>query len=158
VVFERLPSCSAVFVAELCRLGYTSGLACGQMFPMAHASWWLAADGLDADGPTPEAADRFLATRRADGYRLYDWRASTTIDELHTLATTVETWWPEIESLLDTVITNAKAECLNRLVRQVKRSGCGSRNVQNQHRRVRFHCTRTARAATGVSRSLPAQV
>jgi Transposase len=105
--------------------------------------------GLDADGPTPEAADRFLATRRACGYRLYDWCASTTIDELHTLATTVETWWPEIEAFLDTGITNAKAECLNRLVRLVKRSGCGSRNVQNQHLRVRFHCTRTAGSNSG---------
>jgi transposase len=87
----------------------------------------------------------------------YDWCASTTIDELHTLAGTVETWWPEIEAFLDTGITNAKTEGLNRLVKQVKRSGCGFRNVDNQHRRVRFHCTRTARAATAAPRSLPAQ-
>jgi transposase len=88
----------------------------------------------------------------------YDWCAATTIDELHTLAGTIETWWPEIEAFIDTGITNAKTEGLNRLVKQVKRSGCGFRNVDNQHRRVRFHCTRTHRAATAVSRSLPAQV
>jgi transposase len=91
-------------------------------------------------------------------YVFFDWCASTTIDELHTLATTVETWWPEIEAFIDTGITNAKTEGLNRLVKQVKRSGCGFRNVANQHRRVRFHCTRKHRAATAASRSLPAQV
>jgi transposase len=90
-------------------------------------------------------------------HTFYDWCASTTIDELHTLATTVETWWPEIEAFIDTGITNAKTEGLNRLVKQVKRSGCGFRNVDNQHRRVRFHCTRTGRAATAASRTLPAQ-
>jgi transposase len=89
-------------------------------------------------------------------YVFYDWCASTTIDELHTLATTIETWWPEIEAFIDTGITNAKTEGLNRLVKQVKRSGCGFRNVDNQHRRVRFHCTRKHRAATAASRSLPA--
>jgi transposase len=87
----------------------------------------------------------------------YDWCAATSMDELHTLANTVETWWPEIEAFLDTGITNAKTEGLNRLVKQVKRSGCGFRNVENQHRRVRFHCTRTARAETAATRSLPAQ-
>jgi transposase len=88
-------------------------------------------------------------------YVFYDWCASTTIEELHTLAGTVETWWPEIEAFIDTGITNAKTEGLNRLVKQVKRSGCGFRNIENQHRRVRFHCTRTARAATAAARSLP---
>jgi transposase len=91
-------------------------------------------------------------------YVFYDWCASTTIDELHTLAGTVETWWPEIEAFIDTGITNAKTEGFNRLVKQVKRSGCGFRNVENQHRRVRFHCTRKHRAATAAARSLPAQV
>ena len=44
-----------------------------------------------------------------------------------------------------TVRPNARSEGINRLVKQVKRSGCGFRNVDNQHRRVRFHCTRTHR-------------
>jgi transposase len=90
-------------------------------------------------------------------WQFYSWCAARDIAELHTLASTVETWWPEIEAFIDTGITNAKTEGLNRLVKQVKRSGCGFRNVANQHRRVRFHCTRTHRAATAVSRSLPAQ-
>jgi integrase/recombinase XerD len=59
------------FTAELARLGYTSGSAYGQMLLMAHASRWLAGEGLDAGGLTPEAAGRFLAARRAAGYVLY---------------------------------------------------------------------------------------
>ena len=57
-----------MFVAELARLGYASGSACGQMFLMAHVSRWLDAEGLDVGGLTPEAAERFLAARRAAGY------------------------------------------------------------------------------------------
>ena len=104
------------------------------------------------------ALARTGASRQAIRDRLHvfhDWCASTAIGELHTLATTVETWWPEIEAFIDTGITNARTEGLNRLVKQVKRSGCGFRNVDNQHRRVRFHCTRTARAATAASGTLP---
>jgi transposase len=90
-------------------------------------------------------------------FAFYDWCANTDIDELHTLATTVETWWPAIETFIATGITNAKTEGLNRLVKQVKRSACGFRTITNQHRRVRFHCTRTYRATTAASRQLPAQ-
>jgi site-specific recombinase XerC len=41
------------------------------MLLMAHASRWLASEGLAAGGLTPEAAGRFLAARRAAGYVLY---------------------------------------------------------------------------------------
>lgn len=112
-----------------------------------------------------EELRKLLALARADPardqiaaqlYAFYAWCAATDIDELHTLAGTVETWWPEIEAFIDTGITNARTEGLNRLVKQVKRVGCGFRNVDNQHRRVRFHCTRSHRAATATSRTLPA--
>jgi integrase/recombinase XerD len=62
---------AAGFVAELARLGYTSQSACGQMLLMAHVSRWLAAEGLEPGGLTPEAAERFLAARRSAGYVLY---------------------------------------------------------------------------------------
>jgi hypothetical protein len=68
---------AAGFAAELARLGYASGPACGQMFLMAHVSRWLAGEGLDAGGLTPEAAGRFLAARRAATrgcYRRRSWR------------------------------------------------------------------------------------
>jgi transposase len=89
-------------------------------------------------------------------FTFYAWCADTSIKELHTLASTVETWWPAIEAFIHSGITNARTEGVNRLVKQVKRSACGFRNPANSRRRIRFHCTRTARAATAASRSLPA--
>ena len=50
-----------------------------------------------------------------------------------------------------TGITNARTEGYNRLVKQVKRVGCGFRNPDNSARRIRFHCTRKQRAATQTS-------
>jgi transposase len=90
-------------------------------------------------------------------YVFYDWCAAANIDELSTLANTIETWWPAIEAFIQSGVTNARTEGINRLVKQVKRSACGFRNPANGHRRIRFHCTRTHRAATAASRSLPAQ-
>jgi len=50
-----------------------------------------------------------------------------------------------------TGITNARTEGYNRLVKQVKRVGCGFTNRRNSARRIRFHCTRKQRAATQTS-------
>lgn len=44
------------------------------------------------------------------------------------LGTTVETWWPAILAFLNTRITNAHTEGLNRLVKQSKRSARGYHN------------------------------
>ena len=90
-------------------------------------------------------------------FTFYAWCADAGIEEINSLATTVETWWPAIEAFIRSGITNARTEGINRLVKQVKRSACGFRNPANSRRRIRFHCTRTARAATAASRSLPAQ-
>jgi transposase len=98
--------------------------------------------------------DRALISRRL--FAFYDWCARAEIDELTTLATTIETWWPAIEAFIGTGITNARTEGINRLVKQVKRSACGFRNVTNSQRRIRLHATRTRRAATATARSLPA--
>ncbi|MDV6278523.1 ISL3 family transposase [Rhodococcus erythropolis] len=80
-------------------------------------------------------------------HNFFDWCADSDIPELLTLATTVETWWPEINAFLRTGITNARTEGYNRLVKTVKRSACGFRNRKNSARRIRFHSTRTQRAA-----------
>jgi len=111
---------------------------------------WIAKEELCAllalarTGATRSDIDRKL-------FAFYHWCASTDIDELHTLATTVATWWPAIEAFIETGITNAKTKGLNRLIEQVKRSACGFRTITNQHRRVRFRCTRTHRATTAAS-------
>jgi transposase len=84
-------------------------------------------------------------------HRFLTWCIDSDIPELLTLATTVDTWWPEINAFVQTGITNAATEGYNRLVKQVKRVGCGFRNPTNSARRIRFHCTRKQRAATQTS-------
>jgi transposase len=84
-------------------------------------------------------------------HRFLAWCADSQIPELLTPATTVDTWWPEINAFIGTGITNARTEGYNRLVKQVKRGGCGFRNRENSARRIRFHCTRKQRAATKTS-------
>ena len=81
-------------------------------------------------------------------HRFLSWCIDSQIPELLTLAGTVDTWWPEINAFISTGITNARTEGYNRLVKQVKRVGCGFRNPDNSARRIRFHCTRKQRAAT----------
>jgi transposase len=84
-------------------------------------------------------------------HRFLAWCIDSQIPELLTLASTVDTWWPEINAFVQTGITNARTEGYNRLVKQVKRVGCGFRNRENSARRIRFHCTRKQRAATQTS-------
>jgi transposase len=84
-------------------------------------------------------------------HRFLTWFIDSQIPELLTLAATIDTWWPEIHAFVQTGITNAATEGYNRLVKQVKRVGCGFRNPGNSARRIRFHCTRKQRAATQTS-------
>ena len=90
-------------------------------------------------------------------YLFYAWCADADLAELTTLAGTIEAWWPQIEAFIDTGITNARTEGINRLIKQVKRSACGFRNPTNGHRRIRLYCTRAHRAASAASSYLPAQ-
>ena len=80
-------------------------------------------------------------------HRFFAWCVDSHVPELVALARTVDAWWPEIKAFLGTGITNARTESYNRLVKMVKRSACGFRNRENSARRIRFHCTRTQRAA-----------
>lgn len=84
-------------------------------------------------------------------HRFLAWCIDSQIPELLTLAATIDTWWPEINAFIATGITNARTEGYNRLLKQVKRVGCGFRNPENSARRIRFHCTRKQRAATQTS-------
>ena len=91
-----------------------------------------------------DGGDRHRTSHRL--HRFFAWCIDSQIPELITLAKMVDTWWPEINAFITTGITNAKTEGYNRLVKQVKRSACGFRNVDNSARRIRFHTTRSARA------------
>jgi len=81
-------------------------------------------------------------------HRFLSWCIDSQIPELLTLAGTVDTWWPEINAFIATGITNARTEGYNRLVKQVKRVGCGFRNPDNSARRIRFHCKQRAATQT----------
>src|SRR6202011_4034189 len=84
-------------------------------------------------------------------HRFLSWCIDSQIPELLTLATTIDTWWPEINAFIATGITNARTEGYNRLVKQVKCAACGFRNPENSAPRIRFYCTRKQRAATRTS-------
>jgi transposase len=89
-------------------------------------------------------------------WAFYRWCADAQIPELTTLAETIETWWPAIEVFLTTGLTNARIEGTNRLIKQVKRAGCGFRNRENYRRRVRLHCTRQTRRLSARKPTVPA--
>jgi len=55
------------------------------------------------------------------------------------LATTIETWWPAILTALIEQVTNARTEGFNRIIKQVKRVGCGFTNMDNYRRRIMAH-------------------
>ena len=113
-------------------------------------SAWIAKEELRTLLSTVRAGgDPHLTRHRL--HRFLAWCINSEIPELLTLAATVDTWWPEINAFVTTGITNARTEGYNRLVKQVKRVGCGFRNPDNSARRIRFHCTRKQRAATQTS-------
>jgi transposase len=65
--------------------------------------------------------------------------------ELHRLATTIETWWPEILALLHTGITNAGSEGTDRVIKTVARDAYGFRSPENQRLRTRTATTHRRR-------------
>ncbi len=83
------------------------------------------------------ASDRHTASHRL--FAFYDACASAAMPETTRLATTIATWWPHIEPFLMTGITNARTEGYNRVIKQIKRVGCGYRNQANYERRIVLH-------------------
>ncbi|WP_285704661.1 transposase [Microtetraspora sp. NBRC 16547] len=78
--------------------------------------------------------------------RFYDRCAASGLPELERLATTVQTWWPEICAFIRTGITNAGPEGTNRVIKTIGRDAYGFRNPENQ--RLRTRCA-TARKSRG---------
>ena len=62
---------------------------------------------------------------------------------------TIQTWWPAILTALINDVDNARTEGFNRIIKQVKRTGCGYRNMINYQRRILTHIavTRPQRSA-----------
>ncbi|HLZ36715.1 MAG TPA: ISL3 family transposase [Mycobacteriales bacterium] len=98
--------------------------------------------------------------RHTIGHRLHRFHEAVVLADLAEttrLAETVDAWWPEILAFLETGITNAATEGTNRLVKDAARTAFGFRNLENQRRRVRFHCTRQFRRTTSAEAGLPPQ-
>lgn len=98
----------------------------------------------------PAAEDHQSALRpceiRARLDRFYHLAADADIPELTRLAGTVETWWPTIEAFLRLRVTNARTEGYNRVIKQVKRVGCGFRNQTHYEQRIMLHIAVTQAA------------
>ena len=72
-------------------------------------------------------------------WRFYSACAEANMPETRRLATTIETWWPAILVALTEQVTNARTEGFNRIIKQVKRVGCGFTNMDNYRRRIMAH-------------------
>jgi len=137
-----------------------------RLSPNSFATMW---NRIQAEDPSAQILSAWIAkeelrtllsTERIGGdphltrhrlHRFLAWCIDSQIPELLTLAATIDEWWPQIHAFVQTGITNARTEGYNRLVKQVKRVGCGFRNRGHSARRIRFHCTRKQRAATQTS-------
>ncbi|MEW2386541.1 transposase [Micromonospora sp. NPDC047707] len=86
---------------------------------------------------TRHALDQLLSVDRC---------ATSGLPELERLASTIETWWPQILAFIRTGITNAGSEGTNRVIKTVARNAYGFRNPENQRLRTRCATTRKSRA------------
>jgi len=79
----------------------------------------------------------------------YDAVIDADMAETSRLATTIQTWWPAVLVALTEQVSNARTEGFNRIIKQVKRVGCGYRNMTNYRRRILTHIavTRPCRSA-----------
>jgi transposase len=79
----------------------------------------------------------------------YEAAIDAQLPEATRLAGTIQTWWPAILVALTERVSNARTEGFNRIIKQVKRAGCGYRNMINYQRRILTHIavTRPQRSA-----------
>jgi transposase len=79
----------------------------------------------------------------------YEAAIDAQLPEAIRLARTIETWWPAVLVALTHDVSNARTEGFNRIIKQVKRVGCGYRNMINYQRRILSHIavTRPQRSA-----------
>jgi len=77
-----------------------------------------------------------LRWRLADFYQA---AIDADLPEATRLAGTIQTWWPAILVALTERVSNARTEGFNRIIKQVKRAGCGYRNMTNYQRRILTH-------------------
>ena len=58
---------------------------------------------------------------------------------------TINAWWTEIETFIETRVTNARTEAANTAIKQIKRTGRGYRNHDNYQARILLRSARQTR-------------
>ena len=106
-------------------------------------AWNAKEDLLDVLALARTHPDRTVIADRL--FRFYDRCAASGLPELQRLATTIETWWPQILAFIRTGITNAGSEGTNRVIKTVARDAYGFRNPDSQRLRTRCATTRKSR-------------
>jgi transposase len=67
------------------------------------------------------------------------------MDETWKLSNTINAWWPEIETFIETRVTNARTEAANTAIKQIKRTGRGYRNHEHYQARILLRSARQTR-------------
>lgn len=80
--------------------------------------------------------------------RFYQFCASCSVPEIHSLARTVEAWQDPIIAALQTRLTNARTEGYNRIIKHVGHIAFGFGNPDNQQHQIRWACTRQSQQVT----------
>ena len=97
---------------------------------------WIAAQDLRR---IFDAHDRRDAEQRL--HRWLTWCAESDVPELHRLARTIDSWRDELLAYFDTAgVSNGPTEATNLLIKKIKRSGHGFRNLDNYRLRLLLHC------------------
>ena len=91
-------------------------------------------------------------------HRFHETVLAADLPEATRLAQTIDAWWPQILGFLETRHTNAGTEGTNRTIKDAARVAFGFRNLDNQRRRVRFHCTRQSRRTISAEGTIPPQL
>jgi len=80
---------------------------------------------------------------------LTDAVKAAAIPEADRLLATVDAWWPAIEVLIITGVTNARTEAANTNIKQIKRTGRGYRNPTHYKTRILLASAATDRSSVG---------
>jgi transposase len=107
-------------------------------------------DELSAAWGVKEQLRRLLTTRTVEQARtekmiLGCYVLAADMEETWRLWATIQAWWPAVEVLIETGVTNARTEAANTGIKQIKRTGRGYRNPA--HYQARILLTSAARRA-----------
>ncbi len=117
---------------------------------LSEAGWARLEHVLGTDDPTDELGAAWgikeqvrrllktstLASAHEEKMRLGAYVIAANMPETDKLWETICTWWPAIEVLIITGVTNARTEAANTAIKNIKRTGRGFRNRNNYRTRI----------------------